>query len=283
MQQAQIIDGKKIAEQRRSQLALNVKALGAPIKLCVILVGENPASAIYIAQKQKACSEVGLESETTTFEASITQEALLAQIDELNQREDIHGILVQLPLPDHINTDAVLDRVHPNKDVDCFHPHNVGLLAQRRPNLRPCTPYGMILMLEHHDIEVRGKHAVVVGASNIVGRPMALEFLIAGATVTVCHRFTKNLKGHVKEADILVAAAGKPRLIKGSWIKPGAVVLDVGIHRTDDGIIGDVEFESAREKASWISPVPGGVGPMTVTCLMENTLRSYKLLNRLAL
>jgi len=274
---AQILDGKSISNHVRNELASEIKALNAKIKLCVILVGEDPASAIYVEQKHKACATVGIESESIKLPASISHNELLTHIDNLNNRDDITGILVQLPLPAHINTNEVLQRVHPNKDVDCFHPQNIGLLAQRMPGLRPCTPWGMIKMLEHNNLEVRGKHAVVVGASNIVGRPMALELLIAGATVTVCHRFTEDLAYHVKQADILVAAAGKPGLIKGKWVKEGAVVLDVGIHRTENGLCGDVEFEVAAQRASWISPVPGGVGPMTVTSLMENTVRAYKM------
>ena len=203
---AQILDGKSISNHVRNELASEIKALNAKIKLCVILVGEDPASAIYVEQKHKACATVGIESESIKLPASISHNELLTHIDNLNNRDDITGILVQLPLPAHINTNEVLQRVHPNKDVDCFHPQNIGLLAQRMPGLRPCTPWGMIKMLEHNNLEVRGKHAVVVGASNIVGRPMALELLIAGATVTVCHRFTEDLAYHVKQADILVAA-----------------------------------------------------------------------------
>lgn len=277
MQQAQILDGKMIAKDIRQTLANRVKAIGTPIKLCVILVGENPASTIYIAQKHKACAEIGILSDTISLPEDVTEADLLKEIDQLNQRKDVHGILVQLPLPAHIRTEAVLSRVHVNKDVDCFHPANLGLLAQRMPGLRPCTPYGMIKMLEHHNIKIKGQHAVVVGASNIVGRPMALELLIAGATVTVCHRFTEDLASFVRQGDIVVAAAGKPHLVKGEWIKPGAVVLDVGVHRTENGMCGDVEFETASKMASWISPVPGGVGPMTVTSLMENTIRAYEL------
>lgn len=277
MQTAQILDGKAIASHFRQQLAEEIATVDNQLKLCVILVGNNPASEIYIAQKHKACAQVGITSETINLPESISQKELLGEIQNLNERSDTHGILVQLPLPEHIVTKDILSHVDPLKDVDCFHPTNVGLLAQRMPGLRPCTPFGMLKMLEYHDIPVRGQHAVVVGASNIVGRPMALELLIAGATVTICHRFTKDLEEQVKRADILVAAAGKPHLINGQWVKEGAVVLDVGIHRTDNGICGDVDFDEAVKRASWISPVPGGVGPMTVTCLMENTLRAYRM------
>jgi len=277
MQQAQILDGRAIAADLQQALKTQVQACTQKIKLCVVLVGENPASQIYVQQKHKAFENTGLLSETIYLPSSISQTALFAQIDELNQDQDVHGILVQLPLPDHIDADAILQRIDPIKDVDCFHPTNVGLLAQRMPRLRPCTPYGMIKMMNYHHIAIKGKHAVVVGASNIVGRPMAFELLIAGATVTICHRFTEDLADHVARADILIAAAGKPKLIKGNWIKPGAVVLDVGIHRTEQGLCGDVEFEAAAARASWISPVPGGVGPMTVHCLIENTLKAYEL------
>lgn len=277
MQQAQILDGKAIAAHFRQELAQTIKALGARIKLCVVLVGENPASEIYVQQKHKACTEIGIESQIIKLDASISHNELMTHIDSLNTDKNIHGILVQLPLPEQINSQEILRRVAVDKDVDCFHPTNVGLLAQRMPSLRPCTPYGMIKMMEHHQIPMRGKHAVVVGASNIVGRPMALELLIAGATVTICHRFTEDLQHHVQQADILIAAAGRPKLIQGEWIKPGAVVLDVGIHRLESGICGDVVFETAKQRAGWISPVPGGVGPMTVYCLMENTVKAFYL------
>ncbi|ALR93638.1 MULTISPECIES: bifunctional methylenetetrahydrofolate dehydrogenase/methenyltetrahydrofolate cyclohydrolase FolD [Vibrio] len=274
---AQNIDGTLISQTVRSEVAARVKArveagLRAP-GLAVVLVGEDPASQVYVGSKRRACEEVGFVSKSFDLPASSSEEELLALIDELNNDDEIDGILVQLPLPAGINTTHVLERIHPEKDVDGFHPYNVGRLAQRIPKLRSCTPKGIITLLDRYNIELRGKHAVVVGASNIVGRPMTLELLLAGCTTTTCHRFTKDLESHVRQADVVVVAVGKPNFIPGEWIKKGAVVVDVGINRLDSGkLVGDVEYDKARESASFITPVPGGVGPMTVASLIENTM-----------
>ncbi|HHF0509093.1 TPA: bifunctional methylenetetrahydrofolate dehydrogenase/methenyltetrahydrofolate cyclohydrolase FolD [Vibrio diabolicus] len=274
---AQNIDGTLISQTVRSEVAARVKArveagLRAP-GLAVVLVGEDPASQVYVGSKRRACEEVGFVSKSFDLPASSSEEELLALIDELNNDDDIDGILVQLPLPAGIDTTHVLERIHPEKDVDGFHPYNVGRLAQRIPKLRSCTPKGIITLLDRYNIELRGKHAVVVGASNIVGRPMTLELLLAGCTTTTCHRFTKDLESHVRQADVVVVAVGKPNFIPGEWIKKGAVVIDVGINRLDSGkLVGDVEYDKARESASFITPVPGGVGPMTVASLIENTM-----------
>ncbi len=274
---AQNIDGTLISQTVRSEVAARVKArveagLRAP-GLAVVLVGEDPASQVYVGSKRRACEEVGFVSKSFDLPASSSEEELLALIDELNNDDEIDGILVQLPLPAGIDTTHVLERIHPEKDVDGFHPYNVGRLAQRIPKLRSCTPKGIITLLDRYNIELRGKHAVVVGASNIVGRPMTLELLLAGCTTTTCHRFTKDLESHVRQADVVVVAVGKPNFIPGEWIKKGAVVVDVGINRLDSGkLVGDVEYGKARESASFITPVPGGVGPMTVASLIENTM-----------
>ncbi|EIQ7474142.1 TPA: bifunctional methylenetetrahydrofolate dehydrogenase/methenyltetrahydrofolate cyclohydrolase FolD [Vibrio parahaemolyticus] len=274
---AQNIDGTLISQTVRSEVAARVKArvaagLRAP-GLAVVLVGEDPASQVYVGSKRRACEEVGFVSKSFDLPASTSEEELLALIDELNNDNEIDGILVQLPLPAGIDTTHVLERIHPEKDVDGFHPYNVGRLAQRIPKLRSCTPKGIITLLDRYNIELRGKHAVVVGASNIVGRPMTLELLLAGCTTTTCHRFTKDLESHVRQADVIVVAVGKPNFIPGEWIKKGAVVVDVGINRLDSGkLVGDVEYDKARESASFITPVPGGVGPMTVASLIENTM-----------
>ncbi|EPW4407554.1 bifunctional methylenetetrahydrofolate dehydrogenase/methenyltetrahydrofolate cyclohydrolase FolD [Vibrio parahaemolyticus] len=274
---AQNIDGTLISQTVRSEVAARVKArvaagLRAP-GLAVVLVGEDPASQVYVGSKRRACEEVGFVSKSFDLPASTSEEELLALIDELNNDNEIDGILVQLPLPAGIDTTHVLERIHPEKDVDGFHPYNVGRLAQRIPKLRSCTPKGIITLLDRYNIELRGKHAVVVGASNIVGRPMTLELLLAGCTTTTCHRFTKDLESHVRQADVVVVAVGKPNFIPGEWIKRGAVVVDVGINRLDSGkLVGDVEYYKARESASFITPVPGGVGPMTVASLIENTM-----------
>ncbi|AYF19194.1 bifunctional methylenetetrahydrofolate dehydrogenase/methenyltetrahydrofolate cyclohydrolase FolD [Vibrio parahaemolyticus] len=274
---AQNIDGTLISQTVRSEVAARVKArvaagLRAP-GLAVVLVGEDPASQVYVGSKRRACEEVGFVSKSFDLPASTSEEELLALIDELNNDNEIDGILVQLPLPAGIDTTHVLERIHPEKDVDGFHPYNVGRLAQRIPKLRSCTPKGIITLLDRYNIELRGKHAVVVGASNIVGRPMTLELLLAGCTTTTCHRFTKDLESHVRQADVVVVAVGKPNFIPGEWIKKGAVVVDVGINRLDSGkLVGDVEYDKARESASFITPVPGGVGPMTVASLIENTI-----------
>ncbi|AKA39547.1 bifunctional methylenetetrahydrofolate dehydrogenase/methenyltetrahydrofolate cyclohydrolase FolD [Yersinia ruckeri] len=276
---AKIIDGKTIAQQVRIEVAALVQqrlALGkrAP-GLAVVLVGENPASQIYVGSKRKACEEVGFLSRSYDMPASTSEAELLALIDTLNKDAEIDGILVQLPLPAGIDNVKVLERISPDKDVDGFHPYNVGRLCQRAPKLRPCTPRGIVTLLERSGINTYGLNAVVVGASNIVGRPMSLELLLAGCTTTVTHRFTQDLRAHVERADLLVVAVGKPGFIPGSWIKPGAIVIDVGINRLESGkVVGDVEFDVAVERAGWITPVPGGVGPMTVATLIQNTLQA---------
>ncbi len=276
---ATLLDGKKLAGKLREQVAEQVRALTAqgarPPGLAVILVGGDPASAIYVQHKRRACKAAGFESRAYDLPAETREAALLELINSLNADPDIDGILVQLPLPAQISETSVIEAIDPDKDVDGFHPYNVGRLAQRLPAMRPCTPEGVMTLLEDAGIPTRGKNAVIVGASNIVGRPMALELLLAGATITICHRFTRNLEQHVRSAEILVVAVGKPGLVPGAWIAPGAVVLDVGINRLANGkVIGDVEFEEARKRAGWISPVPGGVGPMTVAMLLKNTLKA---------
>ncbi|ARB86032.1 MULTISPECIES: bifunctional methylenetetrahydrofolate dehydrogenase/methenyltetrahydrofolate cyclohydrolase FolD [Yersinia] len=276
---AKIIDGKTIAQQVRNEVAALVqKRLAAGKRapgLAVVLVGVNPASQIYVASKRKACEEVGFVSRSYDLPMTTTEAELLALIDSLNGDSEIDGILVQLPLPAGIDNIKVLERIHPDKDVDGFHPYNVGRLCQRAPKLRPCTPRGIVTLLERYNISTYGLNAVVVGASNIVGRPMSLELLLAGCTTTVTHRFTKNLRQHVENADLLVVAVGKPGFIPGEWIKPGAIVIDVGINRLESGkVVGDVEFDVAVERAGWITPVPGGVGPMTVATLIQNTLQA---------
>lgn len=274
---AKIIDGKAIAAAITEKVSQGVQArkdkgLRVP-GLAVVLVGGDPASQIYVQSKRRTCEKVGFISKAFDLPASTTQDELLLLIDQLNVDKEIDGILVQFPLPQGLDQTQVIERIDPLKDVDGFHPYNVGRLAQRIPVLRSCTPKGMISMIDSIGVDIRGKHAVVVGASNIVGRPMTLEFLLAGCTTTCCHRFTEDLQSYVKQADILVVARGKANFIPGEWIKEGAIVLDVGINRLENGkIAGDVDFESAKERASWISPVPGGVGPMTVATLIENTL-----------
>ncbi|MGQ1884683.1 bifunctional methylenetetrahydrofolate dehydrogenase/methenyltetrahydrofolate cyclohydrolase FolD [Serratia marcescens] len=276
---AKIIDGKTIAQQVRNEVAEQVKQRLAAGKrapgLAVVLVGENPASQIYVASKRRACDEVGFLSRSYDLPAATSEAELLALIDQMNADEEIDGILVQLPLPAGIDNVKVLERIHPDKDVDGFHPYNVGRLCQRAPKLRPCTPRGIVTLLERYNIDTYGLNAVVVGASNIVGRPMSMELLLAGCTTTVTHRFTKNLRHHVENADLLVVAVGKPGFIPGDWIKPGAIVVDVGINRLESGkVVGDVDFDAASERAAYITPVPGGVGPMTVATLIQNTLQA---------
>lgn len=276
---ARILDGKRIAQElmgRIEQRVADRKAKGlAEPGLAVVLVGDDAASSVYVRNKRKACHQVGFRSFDFDLPSSTTQEELIALIDRLNADPAVHGILVQSPLPDHIDEDALVDRIDPNKDVDGFQAVNVGRLALRRFGLRPCTPRGVMTLLGHTDRPVRGQHAVVVGVSNHVGRPLALELLIAGCTTTCCHRFTRDLEQFVRQADIVIVAVGKPGLVKGEWIKPGAVVVDVGINRLEDGrLVGDVDFDAAAERASWITPVPGGVGPMTVATLLENTLEA---------
>ncbi|MGB8666133.1 MAG: bifunctional methylenetetrahydrofolate dehydrogenase/methenyltetrahydrofolate cyclohydrolase FolD [Serratia inhibens] len=276
---AKIIDGKTIAQQVRNEVAEQVKQRLAAGKrapgLAVVLVGENPASQIYVASKRRACDEVGFISRSYDLPATTSEAELLALIDKLNADGEIDGILVQLPLPAGIDNVKVLERIHPDKDVDGFHPYNVGRLCQRAPKLRPCTPRGIVTLLERYNIDTYGLNAVVVGASNIVGRPMSMELLLAGCTTTVTHRFTKNLRHHIENADLLVVAVGKPGFIPGDWIKPGAIVVDVGINRLESGkVVGDVDFDAASERAAYITPVPGGVGPMTVATLIQNTLQA---------
>jgi methylenetetrahydrofolate dehydrogenase (NADP+)/methenyltetrahydrofolate cyclohydrolase len=276
---ARILDGKRIAQELLERIGRRVadrKAAGlAEPGLAVVLVGDDAASSVYVRNKRKACHQVGFRSFDFDLPSATTQDELFALIDRLNADPAVHGILVQSPLPPHIDEDALVDRIDPLKDVDGFQAVNVGRLALRRFGLRPCTPKGVMTLLAHTDRPVRGRKAVVVGVSNHVGRPLILELLLAGCTTTGCHKFTQDLEHEVSEGDIVVVAAGKPGLVKGAWIKPGAVVIDVGINRLDDGrLVGDVEFEPAAERASWITPVPGGVGPMTVATLMENTLEA---------
>ncbi len=274
---AQIIDGKAIAASVRQRIKQQVaerrdQGDRAP-GLAVILVGQDPASQVYVGSKRKACEEVGFVSRSYDLPSDTTQVQLLELIDQLNQDGEIDGILVQLPLPSQIDSTAVIEAIRPDKDVDGFHPYNIGRLSQRIPVLRPCTPLGITTLVESTGAKTHGLHAVVVGASNIVGRPMTLELLLAGCTTTTCHRFTADLEHHVRQADLLVVAVGKPGFIPGNWIKPGAIVIDVGINRLDNGkLVGDVEFDKAAERAGHITPVPGGVGPMTIACLLENTL-----------
>ena len=279
---AQLIDGKKISQQRIEAVAQAVKArqekgLHTPC-LAVVLVGDDPASAVYVRNKKLACQKSGIESRSYELPSETTQDGLLKLVDELNGDPDVDGILVQLPLPAHIDSQAVLERIEPHKDVDGFHPYNVGRLVVKMPLMRPCTPKGVMTLLEAYGIDPKGKKAVIVGASNIVGRPQALELLLSRATVTICHSATQNLADEVAAADILVVGVGIPNFVKGEWVKPGAVVIDVGINRLDDGsLCGDVEFDVAKERASMITPVPGGVGPMTIATLLENTLHAASL------
>ncbi|EGF12190.1 bifunctional methylenetetrahydrofolate dehydrogenase/methylenetetrahydrofolate cyclohydrolase [Neisseria bacilliformis ATCC BAA-1200] len=279
---AQLINGKEVSQQLLADLAQKVEqrknqGLRAPC-LAVVLVGADPASQVYVRNKKTACAKVGFESRAYELPENTPQEGLLALVDKLNADESVDGILVQLPLPPHINGQAVLERILPHKDVDGFHPYNVGRLVVKMPLMRPCTPKGVMTLLQHYGVNPEGKKAVVVGASNIVGRPQLLELLLARATVTICHSKTQNLAAEVAQADIVVAGVGIPNFVKGAWIKPGAVVIDVGINRMDDGsLCGDVEFAAAAERAAMITPVPGGVGPMTIATLMENTLRAAEL------
>lgn len=279
---AQLIDGKKISQQRIEAVAQAVKTrqekgLHTPC-LAVVLVGDDPASAVYVRNKKLTCQKSGIESRSYELPSETTQDDLLKLVDELNGDPAVDGILVQLPLPAHIDSQAVLERIVPHKDVDGFHPYNVGRLVVKMPLMRPCTPKGVMTLLEAYGIDPKGKKAVIVGASNIVGRPQALELLLSRATVTICHSATQNLADEVAAADILVVGVGIPNFVKGEWVKPGAVVIDVGINRLDDGsLCGDVEFDVAKERASMITPVPGGVGPMTIATLLENTLHAASL------
>lgn len=280
---AQLIDGKIVSNDLRTEIKQIITEFVAsgqrPPGLAVIHIGKNPASTVYVATKRKACVELGFRSFAFDLPEDITQQALLTLIDELNHDTDVDGILVQLPLPQHIDSGAVIEKIFPSKDVDGFHPYNLGLLAQKRPSLRPCTPFGVMQLLEYYKIPVKGQYAVVVGASNIVGRPMALELLMAQATVTICHQLTKNLKSHIVMADLIIVATGSYGVIQPSWLHNGQCLIDVGFHRNEQGIIkGDVDFDSARQRVSWITPVPGGVGPMTVTTLLQNTLKAANLM-----
>lgn len=279
---AKIIDGKAIAEDLLNSIKARIEARTASGKrapcLAVVLVGADAASAIYVRNKRKACEKVGIRSISYDLPASISEPDLFSLIDNLNNDSTVDGFLVQSPLPPHISEEQLIERISASKDVDGFHPYNIGRLAVRQPTLRSCTPFGVIKLLQAANIELMGLDVVVIGASNHVGRPMVLELLLAGCTVTSCHRHTKNLADKVKTADLIVAAAGKPGLIQGDWIKQGAIVVDVGINRLENGsICGDVDFNAAKQRASYITPVPGGVGPMTVATLMENTLLALEL------
>lgn len=275
----QIIDGKAVARRIREELRGEVQRLGEKglvPGLAVVLVGGDPASAVYVKNKGKACAEAGIRSFQHTLSAETTQKELLSLISRLNNDPSVDGILVQMPLPDHLDWHAVIEAISPEKDVDGFHPFNVGRLVTGRPTFEPCTPAGVIKLIEITGVSLAGKDAVVVGRSNIVGKPMALMLLQKNSTVTVCHSKTRNLPEKVASADIVVAAIGKPGFVKGDWIKPGAIVIDVGINHTEKGFTGDVEFETASKKASWITPVPGGVGPMTIAMLLSNTVEAAK-------
>ena len=281
---ANIIDGKAIATQVKQSVAEKVaqrkeQGLRAP-GLAVVLVGQDPASQVYVGSKRKSCEEVGFVSKSYDLPEDATEQQLLDLVDQLNNDPEIDGILVQLPLPQGLDSEKILERITPHKDVDGFHPYNIGRLAQRMPALRPCTPKGIITLRDSTGVKYKGMHAVVVGASNIVGRPMALELLLAGCTTTVCHKFTQDLESHVRRADLLVVAVGKPEFIPGDWVKSGAIVIDVGINRLSSGkLVGDVEYDIAAQNASFITPVPGGVGPMTVASLIENTLEACEKYN----
>lgn len=279
---AKLIDGKEIAQREQEKIAVTVKQMQAagkrPPGLAVILVGLDSASKLYVERKRHACKAVGFYSQAFDYPADISAEQLLQKIDELNASDVIDGILVQLPLPSHIPSEQVLERIAPGKDVDGFHAYNMGKLMQGQAGLRPCTPHGIMTLLAHTDLKLQGCQACVVGASRIVGRPMAVELLNAGATVTICHRFTQNLQSHLAEADLVVVGIGSAQFIQGEWIKQGAVVIDVGTNHLPNGkLVGDVDFESAKNRASWITPVPGGVGPMTVATLLANTLMAAQL------
>ncbi len=273
---ATVLDGKQLATELRTQLKARVGKLIAdghrPPGLAVILVGADPASQVYVGAKRRSCDEIGFKSSAYDLPDTTSQHEVLTLINDLNEDDTIDGILVQSPLPEQIDEQAIIEAIRPDKDVDGFHPYNVGRLAVRIPTLESCTPKGVMTLLKSTGQNVRGRHAVIVGASNHVGRPMALELLLAGCTITVCHRFTENLEHHVSQADILVVAVGRQDIVDAHWIKPGATVIDVGINRQDDGKLkGDLDFAVASERAAYITPVPGGVGPMTVASLMENT------------
>jgi len=278
---AQLLDGKLIAAQMTEEVKRAVEdfraSFGISPGLTVVIVGEDPASKVYVGRKHKSCQEIGIVSEVIRLAETVSQDELLACIDGLNGAADVHGILVQLPLPRHINTEKVLERIRPDKDVDGFHPINVGNLCVGKENLVPCTPYGVVKMLEISGIPIEGKRAVIIGRSNIVGKPMAMLLLTRNATVTICHSRTKNLAAVCREGDILVAAIGKPEFVTRDMVKPGAVVIDVGINRVDGKLVGDVNFQDVRELAGYITPVPGGVGPLTIAMLLHNTLKAARL------
>ena len=280
MTECKILDGKKVASEARERIAVIVKEIKksgkVPPGLAVVLVGDNPASKVYVGQKEKACKEVGFESFLYRLPEETTQQELLELVAKLNEDPKVHGILVQLPLPKHLNETEVIEAIRPEKDVDGFHPMNLGKLVAGLPCTVPCTPKGIMYLLEYYGIEIEGKNAVVVGRSNIVGKPVAHLLLQKNATVTICHSRTKNLEAITQEADILVVAAGKPHFITQHMVKKGAVVVDVGINRLESGLVGDVDFDGVRMKASWITPVPGGVGPMTIAMLLQNTLEMYE-------
>ena len=272
-----IIDGKEIAKNLRSKIAEEVSTFERPPGLAVILVGEDPASAVYVRNKELACKQAGFFSDKIIKSENITEEQLLEEVERLNNNPQIDGILVQLPLPKHIDANKVIEHISPLKDVDGFHSENIGKLMQNKSHLRPCTPKGVMTMLESIDCQIEGMNCVVIGASNIVGRPMAMELLNARGTVTICNSKTKDLPGKVREADILVVGVGIPKMVKGDWVKEGAVVIDVGINRLEDGsLVGDVDYDTIKDTAGAITPVPGGVGPMTIATLLENTLIAYK-------
>jgi len=277
MPNAVVLDGKAVAARVRAEVKTRAAAFlqqrGRPPGLAVVKVGSDPASAVYVRNKRLACEEAGIRSFAFDLPDSIGRDALVAQVKALNDDSAVDGILVQLPLPAGLDANEIMDLVDPSKDVDGFHPYNTGLLAQKRPRLRPCTPYGVIRLAQEYGIALQGLRATVVGASNIVGRPMALELMLAGATVTVCHSRTRDLQAEVERADVVVAAVGQPGMVRGEWIRPGAVVFDVGINRTMSGrLVGDVDYPVAAERAAWITPVPGGIGPMTIAMLLSNTL-----------
>jgi methylenetetrahydrofolate dehydrogenase (NADP+)/methenyltetrahydrofolate cyclohydrolase len=279
MSKAVVLDGKAVAGRVRAEVKTRAaefaRTRGRPPGLAVVKVGSDPASAVYVRSKRLACEEAGIQSFAFDLPQSVSRAELLAQIDALNRDPLVDGILVQLPLPAGLDSNEVMDLVDPAKDVDGFHPYNTGLLAQKRPRLRPCTPYGVIRLAQEYGIELKGLRATVVGASNIVGRPMALELMLAGATVTVCHTRTRDVKAEVERAEVVVAAVGRPGMVRGEWIRPGAAVFDVGINRNEAGkLVGDVDYEAAAERAAWITPVPGGIGPMTIAMLLSNTLEA---------
>jgi methylenetetrahydrofolate dehydrogenase (NADP+)/methenyltetrahydrofolate cyclohydrolase len=276
-QSAVIMDGKAVGAKVRAEVKVRAAAFrqvqGRAPGLAVVQVGEDPASSGYVRSKRKGCEEAGIASFAHDVPGTVTRLELLALVKQLNADPRVDGILMQLPLPAGIDANEIMDAIDPKKDVDGFHPHSTGLLAQKRPGLRPCTPYGVIRLAQEYGLKLRGLRATVVGASNIVGRPMALELLLAGSTVTLCHTGTRDLRAEVERADLVVAAAGKPALVRGKWIREGAAVFDVGINRSEDGrLVGDVEYDVAVTRAGWITPVPGGVGPMTIAMLLSNTL-----------